>query len=421
MMIRTLVSAVFLVASLGMAAADEPLPAGEFIIRVYYPDIASIERLARYDLHEYNNQAERYVRVSGNADVYRQLEREGWRIALDEEATRAFTQFLPREFYGGYRSVDELYRDCAAVTAAHPAITEIVKYGESQNKMMGGEKHGTTNCAGYDLIAVRVANRQVSGPKPVFFLMANIHAREVTTPEMAMRFLDWLTRSYSTNADARWIVDHQETYIVPTANPDGHFIVSLHDPPYTQRKNGRRGGSAYWPPNGSQQYGVDCNRNHSYMWGASGSSTAPMDLTYRGAGAASEPEVSNLEAFVSALIPDQRGPAPSDPAPETTAGILVSLHSYSELVLWPWGYGSAVAPNNAGLQRIGQKFTTYNSYTPQKASQLYYASGDSVDWAYGALGIPAYTFECGTTFIPPYGQVDSDQWPRNFPALVYAA
>ena len=47
--------------------------------------------------------------------------------------------------------------------------------------------------------------------------------------------------------------------------------------------------------------------------------------------------------------------------------------------------------------------------------------GTTDDWSYGELGIPSYTIEVGTQFMPPYGQIDSIQWPDNGPALQYAA
>ena len=112
----------------------------------------------------------------------------------------------------------------------------------------------------------------------------------------------------------------------------------------------------------------------------------------------------------------------NDPAPPNTTGILITLHSYSELVLWPWGTTTAPAPNKVELEAIGDKFATYNGYTScQPSICLYETSGTTDDWAYGVLGIPAFTFEVGNQFMPPYSEVDNIQWPDNGPALQYAA
>ena len=136
----------------------------------------------------------------------------------------------------------------------------------------------------------------------------------------------------------------------------------------------------------------------------------------------SEPETAQLEGLVQALIPDQRGPLLTDPAPPDTTGIFISLHSFGELVLWPWGNTTAPAPNYDGLKAIGDKMATYNNYLScQPSICLYFATGTSDDWSYGELGIPSYTFEVGDQFMPPYAEIDAEQWPGNGLALQYAA
>ena len=397
------------------------LPSGEFVARVYYDRVEDLVRLSTYDVHEYNNVTEHWVRVSATRDIYEKLQRQGWRVSVDTAATENLYPPLPESFLGGYRTVDELYADLATTVSNYPAITELVIYGQSYDRLVGGDSHGGHLLAGYDLKAMRVTNRRIPGPKPVFFLMADIHAREITTPEVAMRFLDWLVQGYGSDADATWLVDHHETWIVPTANPDGHWIVELGGAvPYYQRKNADRAGSTFWPPTITAQYGVDCNRNHSFKWNQGGASSDPLDQTYNGKSPASEPEVSSLQTLIQNLIPAQRGSGDTAVAPDSTAGILITLHSYGDEVLWPWGYTPTPAPNAAGLQAIGQKLASYNGYTAMQSYQLYPTSGTSDEWAYGELGIPAYTFELGEDFMPPYSQVDSVQWPGNRAAFIYA-
>lgn len=127
--------------------------------------------------------------------------------------------------------------------------------------------------------------------------------------------------------------------------------------------------------------------------------------------------------MIRSLIADQRGPLNSDAAPDNTTGLFITLHSFGDLVLWPWGFTSGAAPNKDGLQTIGDKLASYNGYRScQPSTCLYGASGTSDDWAYGELGIPSFTFEVGQwEFMPPYGEIDFDQWPKNEPALHYAA
>ncbi|MCK5920767.1 MAG: hypothetical protein KAG66_07485, partial [Methylococcales bacterium] len=246
---------------------------------------------------------------------------------------------------------------------------------------------------------------------------------------------DWLLDGYGTDADATWLLDYHELWIVPMANPDGHWLVELGtDPgyggvPFFQRKSGNLDANSdgiadctAWPPETTWQYGIDLNRNHSFQWGGTGSSGQGCKTTYRGPNAASEPEVVQLQRLIQSLISDQRGPLICDAAPPDTTGIFISLHSYSELVLWPWGFDAAPVPNLAGLEAIGGKLATYNQYIScQAATCLYIADGTSDDWTYGVLGIPSFTFELGTQFMPPFEEIETNQWPRNGPAFEYAA
>src|SRR5262249_60629100 len=109
--------------------------------------------------------------------------------------------------------------------------------------------------------------------------------------------------------------------------------------------------------------------------------------------AVSEPETQALQDLVRSLFADQRGPGDTDPAPSSATGILITLHSYADLVLWPWGFTSAAAPNAAQLSAIGRKFAAYNGYTPQQSIQLYPTSGTTDDSAYGEPSIPAFTLD----------------------------
>lgn len=405
------------------------LPDGGFVVRAYYDEIEDIQGLVEYDLWEYNNLEEKYVLVGMDLVGYESLRAGGWRLELDEEATAMiYDMAYLQEFYGGYRNVDELYADMATISDTYPGLTEIVTYGSSYCLLSGGcFTPGNDYNAGFPLKAMRVTNQAVPGPKPVFFMIAGLHSREITTPEIAMRLLDWLVESYGTDPDATWLVDHHEIWVVPTANPDGLWLVELgtrapyNGNPFTQRKNGRPG-CTQWPPAGWAQHGIDLNRNHSHEWGGAGTSTNPCSLVYRGTQPASEPEVAQLEMLVASLIPNPHAPTPGNPAPDDAMGVFISLHSYSELILWPWGYTAAQAPNRDQLKAIGDKLATYNGYTSCQAPLcLYAASGGSDDWAYGQLGIASFTYEIGTSFMPHYSVIDNVQWPENGPSLQYAA
>ena len=332
-------------------------------------------------------------------------------------------------FYGGYLTVEGIYQRLDEMAAAYPTITELVDYGDSYSKIAGGVSvPGGYQLAGYDLLALRITNQAIAGPKPVFVLTAGIHAREIATPEIALRLADWLTQNYQRDADATWLVDQHEIWVLPTVNPDGHWYVELGtqvgggDEPWLWRKNGHAYGSAAWPPSVVDHYGVDLNRNFDFHWGTLGVQPDPRSQTYPGPAAASEPETQALQQLLGSVFSAQQEPGDSDLAANTTRGIFISLHQHGELVLWPWWDTDAAAPDGAGLEAIGRKFASYNGYIAgQGATTLYYASGTADDWTYGTLGVPSFTFEMGLEFTPPYAIVDEALWPENWRALVYAA
>ncbi len=315
-------------------------------------------------------------------------------------------------FYGGYSTVSELHTYLANTTATYPGITEVIDYGNSYGKNVGGfNTPGNDFIPGDDLLAMRITNEAIPGPKPVFFMMTGLHAREISTPEVGMRWINYLTQNYATNADARWIVDHHEIVVALMSNPDGHRHVVLgtlpkyNDGPWYWRKNGHPNSCTEWPAEFGS-YGVDLNRNFDEHWGQGGSSNNPCGETYRGPSIASEPETQGLQTFMSSLFLDQKGPNDSDPAPETTTGIMIDVHTHGGYVLWPWGHTTSPPPNSAGLSNIGNKFATYNGYTAGQSNQtLYETTGTSNSWAYQKLGIPAFTIELDTGgggFLPNY-------------------
>jgi hypothetical protein len=232
------------------------------------------------------------------------------------------------------------------------------------------------------------------------------------------------------DADVTWLVDQHVAYVLVMQNPDGH-VENERNTGSSRRKN------MDWDDGCSTPalWGVDLNRNHSFLWGCcAGSSGDSCSETYRGPARGSEPETQAFESYFATVMKDQNGPNDDDEiapaAPITTSGIFVNLHSYGDLVLWPWsfeGYGGP--PNYAELQTIGRKFAAYNGYRAD-GSIWYDADGTADDWCYGKLGIPAYTFEVGPGggvcggFFPPYDCIDGyagrDFWAENKQAFLYA-
>ena len=307
-----------------------------------------------------------------------------------------------------YRTVEETYATMDSLVANYPALAERIDIGDTWEKL------NLTN-AGYDLFVLKLTNQAIAGDKPILYAMGSIHARELAPAELVTRFAETLLSGYGVDANATWILDHHEVHLVLQGNPDGRKQAETGD---LWRKTTNQD---YCGPTSSSR-GADMNRNFPFQWGGIGASTSQCNDTFRGSGPQSEPETSSIVSYVQSIFADNRGPALSDPAPLDTPGVYIDVHSFGELVLWPYGFDEpSVAPNATELRRLGQRFAWFNGYTPQQSSDLYPAAGASDDFAYGDLGVAAYTFELGTSFFQGCSTFESQIVPDNLAALMYAA
>jgi carboxypeptidase T len=343
----------------------------------------------------------------------------GIRVSVDQVRSEAQTKLIQQldkfeltgvrtqaiSGYTCYRTVEETFTTAQNIVTNYPNLAAWTDVGDTWQK--------TQNSAnGYDMRVLKLTNKNITGTKPVLFVISAIHAREYTTAELMTRFAEELVTKYGTDADITWALDHHEVHLMLQANPDG-------------RKKAEAGAS--WRKNNNTTActsrttkGVDLNRNSSFEWNTGGSSANQCDLTYRGPSAASEPETRAIEAYARSVFPDARGANKTDAAPASTSGLFLTMHSYSELVIWPWGNTNTVAPNGTAMQTLGRKFAYFNNYTPQQSIGLYATSGTTDDFVYGELGVAAFTFELGTSFFQPCSDFTSTILPRNLNSLKYA-
>ncbi len=395
------------------------LLSGPFVARVYYERVEDIARLAEFDVFEYNNVREKYVLVAVDAAGYRDLQALGFRVQVDEKETASFRKvpvIQPWQVngipgYPCYRTVEETYASAQAIVAAHPDLATWSDVGDSWEK--------TAGLGGYDMRVLKLTNSAIPGPKPKLFVTGAIHAREYTTAELVTRFGEYLINNHGVDADATWLLDWHEIHLMLQTNPDG-------------RKEAETGLS--WRKNTNQNYcgatstsrGADLNRNFAFYWNGCTpiqgcSSGSQCNETYRGPGAASEPETQAVQNYMRAIFPDQRADPITSPAPADATGVYMDIHSYSDLVLWPWGFTSTVAPNGTAMQTLGRKFAYFNGYTPEQSIGLYATDGTTDDFAYGDLGVAAFTIELGNAFFESCSTFESSVLPTNMPALLYAA
>ncbi|PID87074.1 MAG: hypothetical protein CSB13_01185 [Chloroflexi bacterium] len=415
------VTAVLAVVTQSAPAVNEQVLSPEImVVRAYFDDRDMVNQLAARKEPWEVHYDEGYLVIDVTKAEYDELVAAGFRLEVDEKLTAMYNAsrvLAPNQVagipgYACYRTVEETFAMAEDIVAQNPTLASWIDIGDSWDKMTAGGSDG------YDLMVLKLTNSEIPGPKPKLFIMTAVHAREYTPAELNSRFAEYMVDNYGSNADVTWLLDYHELHLLLQANPDG-------------RKYAETGAS--WRKNTNQNYcgptssyrGADLNRNFSFYWNSCGnnlcSSGNECDSTYRGPSAASEPETEAIEAYVRSIFPDQRGDLITDPAPDDAMGIFLDIHSYSQLVLWSWGHTYDAAPNGLELQTLGRKFAYFNGYEPDQSAGLYLTDGTTDDFAYGELGLAAYTFELGTSFFQDCATFEDRILPDNLEALVYAA
>jgi hypothetical protein len=398
--------------------ADITPPSGQgpWVVRAYYTDRNQVIRLAeRIEPWEVNN-LEGYILLDVDPAQYQWLLDLGFRVEIDEALTTELTRprlSLPGQVngipgYPCYRTVEETFTTAVQIVIDYPNLATWIDIGDSWKRTVFGED------SGYDMLVLRITNDQYTFPKPKLFILSSIHAREYAPAELNTRFAEYLVSNYGTDPDVTWLLDYHEIHLLLQANPDG-------------RERAEEGVS--WRKNTNNNYcsdtptrGADLNRNFDFRWGCCGGSSGNQcDQTFRGSNPSSEPETQAIQNYVRSNFPDQREDSLNSPAPEDATGIFIDLHSYGELVLWPWGFTSDPPPNASGLRTLGRKFSYFNEYTPEQSIYLYPTDGTTDDFAYGELGLAAYTIELGTSFFQNCPVFENQIYPDNLSALLYAA
>jgi carboxypeptidase A4 len=201
-----------------------------------------------------------------------------------------------------------------------------------------------------------------------------VHAREwLVTPTVEYLAYQLVLGYQGGDSLVVQTLNNYDFYIIPVVNPDGFVYSQTSDRLW--RKNRQRRST-------STCLGTDINRNWPYQWSVpGGSSTSPCAETYRGLAAGDAPENAALVRHINGL----RG-----------AGIkwYVDWHSFSQLILLPFGYScSARAANHDTQMRLAGGVATairgvngLNFVYGPTCQTIYQTSGGSLDWAYATAG-----------------------------------
>ena len=314
----------------------------------------------------------------------------GYLVEQLEDVARHLSTFATAEAAEQYHSAASLEEELRQLAEAKPDIAQLIEIGRS--------------IEGRPILALRIGDRRGGVPKVLF--MGCHHAREWIAVEVPFLLAKELVERADEAPIAGWLTSG-EVWVAPMVNPDGHEHSRAQERLW--RKNRRR--------NDDGSFGVDPNRNYGYMWGildVPTSSHVPSDETYVGPRAFSEPETQAVRDLVGC---------------ERFAGV-ITYHSYSQLILYPWGYTEKPIPDVQHREQMvgmAQEMQTLiqgvhgKIYVPQQSSELYPTAGDTTDWTYGTYGIPSFTvelrprtFQEGGFILPPDQILPT--WEENRPA-----
>lgn len=249
-----------------------------------------------------------------------------------------------------------------------------------------------TTIEGRPIYAVKISdNPNVNENEPQVQFNALIHAREPQAMMTIMYYMYYLLENYGTNPEVTYLVNNREIYFIPCINPDG----------YEYNRSTNPNGGGMWRKNrrlnSGGSYGIDLNRNFAYMWGINntGSSGDPTSETYRGTAPFSEPETQAIRNFTNSK----------------NFKTTLNYHTYSNLLLYPWGYVNQPTPDNNIFVEYSTDMVAFNGYeNGQPPAILYDVNGSADDWMYGEQSskpkIFAMTPEVGSSgFWPSQAEI----------------
>ncbi|XP_018325361.1 zinc carboxypeptidase-like [Agrilus planipennis] len=277
----------------------------------------------------------------------------------------------------------------------------------------------TTFVAGYSYLGAEIKGIRIQlreNATRVAVIDGGIHAREwisiATATYIANQFLT------TTNSTIRAAAEEVIWYILPVLNPDGYnytiYVDRMH------RKNMQVNESVDCSGySGGSGIGVDLNRNFAFYWMANGgASSYPCSVQYAGPYPFSAPESQAFRSFIGGI--------------SENLDLYLTLHSYSQLILFPYGHTTQPLDNyyeqytigrmaaDAIESNSGRKYIVGNS-----AEAIYISTGGSDDWVKGTFGTRlVYTYEVRDTgtygfLLPPDQIIDTaEEVLASIPVLV---
>jgi len=230
-----------------------------------------------------------------------------------------------------YHHYADLTTELQQLKSDHPHYVDLTAIG--------------TSVMGRSLWTVRVTDPSVPADgKLRVYIDGEHHGNEQLGGELCILLLRHLLEDQGDPA-VQEVLAGYEVWVTPMLNPDGN----------TRDQRGNVNG-------------VDLNRNYPYAHRPGGS---------RGDGPASEPEVQANVAFMEGADLD----------------LYITMHTGIVRLIHPWSHTYDPPPDRSMYENLTDISESHGITYGQASEVLYIAAGTSKDYAYGALGVPSFTFE----------------------------
>ncbi|MGK7894229.1 MAG: M14 family metallopeptidase [Xenococcus sp. (in: cyanobacteria)] len=301
----------------------------KYFVTIYSPNKYQILALGDYNLDLFRQTAK--VADNGNyvieglltLDEIAQLVKSGYQILVREEVStraraplkvRSFQEYIAEEETLGYLSVTAIESLLQQIANTYSSICECIPLPNQTHQQRTSR-------------FLQITSNQEQ-KKPGVLLLGGVHAREIVNPDLLVILAEKLCKAYSNNTglvfgensyskdSLKSIIEKLDIFIFPLVNPDGRAYVQS------------PGGNPWWRKNRNPNpslpcEGVDLNRNYDFLWESGiGTSSRSCSDIYKGHSAFSEPETKNVIHLLDTY---------------TNIRCMVDVHSYSELILYPWG------------------------------------------------------------------------------------
>lgn len=223
-----------------------------------------------------------------------------------------FEQSAPQDvFFDQFRDLDTIYAWLDLIQLTFPDLVKIEWVGQTFE--------------GRDMKALHISagNTELNPDKKTIVITGGVHAREWIGVSTACYMIHNLLTGYGVNKKETRYLDHLDFLIIPVFNPDGYVYSWTHDRLW--RKNRQQ---TYFP----RCFGIDIDHSFDFHW--TGSQNFPCSEDYSGESPFEALEAESWNNYINMT------------KSEYTIHGYLDLHSYSQEVLYPYGYSCEALPRD---------------------------------------------------------------------------